>query len=100
MKKTIKQAFYPFEHVNFQQGKNSEFLPKCCKFALFALQFSKFFGGACPRTPLEKFRLKRLLCLSPRKILLFHKISMEALKNSLLLLLTVKVLGHIVTNNI
>ena len=23
----------------------------CCKMALFALQFSKLSGGACPRTP-------------------------------------------------
>ena len=32
---------------------------------------------------LEKFRLRRLLCLSPRKILLFHNISLEALTNLL-----------------
>ena len=50
-KKKIKQVFYPFKHVKFQQEKNSEFLPKCYKMALFALQFSKFFGEACPRTP-------------------------------------------------
>ena len=50
-KKRYKQIFYSFKHVNFQQGKNSEFLPKCCKMALFALQFSKLSKGACPRTP-------------------------------------------------
>ena len=31
----------------------------------------------------EKFSLPQLLCLSPRKILLFHKISLEVLLNKL-----------------
>ena len=60
-------SFMPLNMSIFSKEKNSEFLPKCCKMALFALQFSKIFGGACPRTPLEKFRLRRLLCPSPEK---------------------------------
>ena len=77
-KKSIKQVFYPFQHGNFQKGIYSEFLPKCCKLALFALQFSKFQGGGVPRTPPppETFRLERLLC----RYLLFHKISLVSLK--------------------
>ena len=36
-----------------------------------------------PPDPPEKFRLRRLRCPSPRKILLFHKISLEALHEML-----------------
>ena len=74
-KKSVKQVLYPFKYVNFEQGKFREFLSKCGKMALFASQFSKCSGGACPQTPLEEFRLWRLLCPSPTNILLFHKIS-------------------------
>ena len=62
---------------NSENVENS--CPKCCKIALFALKFKKFSGGTCPQTPPEKFRLRRLRCPSPRKILLFHKFSLEAL---------------------
>ena len=67
----------------FNSENIENYCPKCCKIALFALEFLKFSGGACPRTPPEKFRLRRLRCPSPRKILLFHKISLEALINTL-----------------
>ena len=32
----------------FNREKCCEFLPKCCKMALFALQFSKFYGKVQP----------------------------------------------------
>ena len=76
---SVKQVFYPFKHVNFSTGKYRKFLSKCWKMPLFALQLSKFSGEACPQTPLEKLRPWWLLCPSLRKILLFHKISLEAL---------------------
>ena len=49
--------------------------PNAVKWLYFLCIFQKFSGGAClcPRTPLEKFCLWRLLCSSPRKILLFSQ---------------------------
>ena len=53
--------------------------------ALFALQFSKFSGGACPPTPPREVPPSAVAFPSPEKILLFHKISMEALNNNTIL---------------
>ena len=63
----------------FRREKLVKSCPNAVKWLYLLCNFQKFSGGACPRPPLEKFRLRRLLCPSPRKILLFHKISMEAL---------------------
>ena len=59
----------------FSREKIVNSCPNAVKWLYLLCNLEKFSGGACPRTPLEKFRL----CPSPRKILLFHKISMEAL---------------------
>ena len=74
------RSFIPLNMSIFQQGKYKIFLSKCWEMPLFPLQLSKFSGEAFPQTPLEKLRPGWLLCPSLRKILLFHKISLEALK--------------------
>ena len=63
----------------FSREKIVNSCPNAVKWLYLLCNLQKFSRGACPRTPLEKFRLQRLPCPSPRKILLFHKISMEAL---------------------